>query len=530
MTNKINLVANTKDAASGPLAKIRSAADGLGTSADKTGGKLGKLGSALATVGKVAVVAGAAILAGAVIVGKELLTLGTRLEQMDAKATTVFGDQKGLVDSWAKANANAMGLTSREATGLAANFADLLIPMKFTREQAAAMATDVVGLSGALSQWTGGSRSAAEVSQILAKAMLGERESLKELGISILDADVKARLLTKGQQDLTGAALEQAKAIATQELIFEKSADAQAAFTKGSTTLIGKQQAAKAKLRELVDTLAVGLLPVFHTVVSFIVDKVVPAVGRIVGKVQTWMGENRKLIATIGAFVGGVLRTLVTAIGNVISWLAMLVNKIASNRDAMNVLRTVAGFLATAFRVVSTVLGTVIGTIGRFIDALTKNKTVVAIFRAAISGVASAFRVVRDVIGGVIDKIASLIRWVKSAITWLGKLGLVQERVNGVDNPNNQYPGFASGGRVSADRTILVGERGPELFRPDSAGTIIPNDRTELFRPSQPGLAAAGGGGQSGGVPVSIPIYLDGREVARVVDEHLFYRFMSSPR
>jgi len=35
--------------------------------------------------------------------------------------------------------------------------------------------------------------------------------------------------------------------------------------------------------------------------------------------------------------------------------------------------------------------------------------------------------------------------------------------------------GKAVGGEVSAGRPILVGERGPEIFRPQTAGTIIPN-------------------------------------------------------
>lgn len=35
----------------------------------------------------------------------------------------------------------------------------------------------------------------------------------------------------------------------------------------------------------------------------------------------------------------------------------------------------------------------------------------------------------------------------------------------------------ATGGPVGADKTYLVGERGPELFTPNSAGAIIPNDK-----------------------------------------------------
>ena len=36
---------------------------------------------------------------------------------------------------------------------------------------------------------------------------------------------------------------------------------------------------------------------------------------------------------------------------------------------------------------------------------------------------------------------------------------------------------FAEGGRPDPDKVSLVGERGPELFIPDTAGTVIPNDQ-----------------------------------------------------
>lgn len=37
--------------------------------------------------------------------------------------------------------------------------------------------------------------------------------------------------------------------------------------------------------------------------------------------------------------------------------------------------------------------------------------------------------------------------------------------------------GFASGGRPPVGRPSLVGERGPELFVPDSSGVVVPNNR-----------------------------------------------------
>ena len=43
--------------------------------------------------------------------------------------------------------------------------------------------------------------------------------------------------------------------------------------------------------------------------------------------------------------------------------------------------------------------------------------------------------------------------------------------------PFASLPGFARGGRPAVGRASIVGEKGPELFVPSTAGTIIPNDR-----------------------------------------------------
>ena len=43
--------------------------------------------------------------------------------------------------------------------------------------------------------------------------------------------------------------------------------------------------------------------------------------------------------------------------------------------------------------------------------------------------------------------------------------------------PFSKLPGFANGGRPPVGRASIVGEKGPELFVPSSAGTIIPNNK-----------------------------------------------------
>ena len=64
-----------------------------------------------------------------------------------------------------------------------------------------------------------------------------------------------------------------------------------------------------------------------------------------------------------------------------------------------------------------------------------------------------------------------------------------------------KFFGFANGGRPPKGRPSIVGERGPELFVPDSAGTVIPNHEMGganiVVNVDASGSAVQGDGGQA---------------------------------
>ena len=248
---------------------------GLEKAAGRADKAMSGWGSKLASAGKMAGLAiasaGAALAVGAGAAALALLPLSKRLEDLDIKSKTVFGDQLGAVKKWADTQKAAFGTSGREVVGMAANLADLLKPMGFSTDAAAGMSTKLVGLSGALSKWSGGTRSAAEVSEILSSALLGERDALKGLGISISEADVQRVLAAKGQDKLTGAARDQAEALATQQLIFEKSADAQKAWGEGGKQAAEKQNGLSSRIQELKEKLAGVLAPAFAKVLEWLV-------------------------------------------------------------------------------------------------------------------------------------------------------------------------------------------------------------------------------------------------------------------
>lgn len=100
---------------------------------------------------------------------------------------------------------------------------------------------------------------------------------------------------------------------------------------------------------------------------------------------------------------------------------------------------------------------------------------------ALLDGFQEKFPGVKDELNGLMDRLAGSMNRV-STIT-----------VRTVYEAAGSLPARAMGGPVSARTAYLVGERGPEVFVPGSAGNILPNNAIRM--PSVPSPIAAGSGG-----------------------------------
>lgn len=301
-------------------------------------------------VGAAAGLAGAAVAGLAVAGAKHLFDLSKSMESLDVKARTVFEGELPGIQRWAEQNRKAFGDSTRNVVAMAANLADLLKPMGFTAAQAGDMSKKILDLSGALSRWSGGTKSAAEVSQILADAMLGETDSLKGLGISLSAAEIDAKALSMGlgkssvdmtkvkestlgveraqralndavkahgqgsleartaqlglakAQDAVKDAMaggkaeisDQAKALATQQLILEKSTDAQTAWANGGRKAAEAQNGLSSTMAESSEKLATIVAPAFAKLVE------------ILGAVAEWASKNQTAAIVIGVLTAAV--------------------------------------------------------------------------------------------------------------------------------------------------------------------------------------------------------------------------------
>ena len=292
---------------------------------------------------------------------RELFNTQTELSAIENRFNTVFGESADLIRAWGDQNAISLGLTTGEFERAASAAGDLLKPMGFNEEAAARLSIELLTTSAALREFDGNNRTTEETTEILNKALLGEREQLKSLGVSIQEADVKRRLALKGQKNLTGEALKQAKALATLELIQESATDSVASFEAGTNMAAKSQAILQARTRQLVEDLGTKLRPVFASVLVF-AEKVFRQFTEGADTTTT-LGKTIDFVQKSFSFLGDLLGIVWDVGKGLFSTFVDIYNGSQLLRDGIS-------FLLTPFKLIYT--------------AVTESSAVVSAFQAAV--------------------------------------------------------------------------------------------------------------------------------------------------
>lgn len=277
------------EAASGVKSRISAGMSGLGSTL-----KLGLIGAAAA--------------AGAII-GKTLMdSIGaaSRLQQSKGGVGAVFKGQATQIETASKGAAKSLGLSQTAynelATTLGAGLKNKGIKDYADQTQG------LIGVGADLAAQFGGSTQ--EAVDALASAMRGESDPIEKYGVSLSESAIKAELASKGQDKLTGAALEQAKAQARLSLITKQTSDSQGAFARESDTLEGKQQRAAAAWDNTSAKIGEIFLPMVTSVMGFVSDTVIPGVEGMVASLTgfgQWFTDNKPIILPVLAGLGAAM-------------------------------------------------------------------------------------------------------------------------------------------------------------------------------------------------------------------------------
>jgi hypothetical protein len=288
---------------------------------------------------------------------------------------------------------------------------------------------------------------------LIAKAYDGNTSALAKLDIGLTAAELKT--MSFGE------------AIAAVTKTYEGSANAAA------DTFAGKIERLKIAFDEGKETVGAFVLDAITPMVTLFVDKVVPLISTLSTEIGETLGPTFSNLATIfkedllpiitawwtfltDIVIPGITKTVKPIIKGLFDAFDSIATSIKDNEDNLKPLfalfKSVAKFVAeTLAPALGEILGAAIKVLGKLVGGL-------------VSGFSSLVGFIDDVVSGI----KAIITLVKNNPLVKGIGGLIDSVFGG---------GKAAGGPVSSNKSYVVGERGPELFLPNTNGMIVPNNR-----------------------------------------------------
>lgn len=280
----------------------------------------------------------AAVTLPIIALGNATLKAASDAQETSSKFAIVFRDiQKDAEESF-KVLRNEYGLSSTAAKQLLADTGDLLTGFGFSQTAALDLSTQVAKLGADLASFTNFAGGAEGATQALTKALLGERDSVKALGITILEEDVKKQVAINTAKGLTFETERQAKAYATLDLALEQSKNAIGDVSRTSEEFANQQRIANGRIQELSVSLGTIFLP--------LANKIVGVVIKIAEKLNSLSDITKTVIVVLAGFAAAIGPVLL-GIGTAIKLLPVLIAGITAISGPVGIL-VIALTVATA--------------------------------------------------------------------------------------------------------------------------------------------------------------------------------------
>lgn len=285
-TDKIRTVFEGVDDLTPVQKKAAKGFQDTGKEADNFGDKMKN--TSLSLGGVVTALGGVVAALGVGVFAKSSIDAAIAAEEIQSKFNTVFTAVQDDADLTAKNLAKNYGLATSEAQNLLSATGDLLTGFGFSDDAALGLSNQVQELSVDLASFNNLQGGAKQASDIITKALLGERDALTTLGVKVMESDLQAKLAAEGKDKLTGSALLAAKAEATFALILEQTGKAQGDFARTSDSVANRQRVLGAAFEDLKVEIGNKLLPVWEGILT-VLQNVLPIVGDVVEQVANFL-------------------------------------------------------------------------------------------------------------------------------------------------------------------------------------------------------------------------------------------------
>jgi hypothetical protein len=424
---------------------LRKGVNGASSEVESFGGKVAKFGkmagAAFAAAGVAAAAYAGKLLVDGVKAAIEDEAAQAKLATTLENVTGATSKQIAAVESQITKTSLLTGLTDDE---LRPSFERLVRSTKDSEEalKLQQLAIDIAAGSG---------KSLEAVTNALGKGIDGSTGALGKLGIGLTAAQLKTMSMDEITAQLAdtfgGQAAEKADTFAGKmdrlKVAFDEGKETVGSFVLDAITpmITGFVDKVIPTIQALAEELGPKLTPIFTTLRDYIQDYVIPTFTAI------WQFITEYVIPAIGTVLTPIIDGLRSAFEKV-------AGKIKENEDKLKPLKALLEIIAKVIRdVVAPVIGTILG---KAFDTL----------GSAIGFVIGLFANLVNVVNNAFNAIKNIVNFIKNNPVTQAIGGAIDNIFGG---------GRANGGPVSRGTSYVVGERGPELFVPNTSGKIIPN-------------------------------------------------------
>lgn len=269
----------------------------------------------------------------------------------------VFGkDSAKLIEKWAGRGAKVLGQSEGAALGAAQTFGVYGKAAGLAGRDLATFSTDLAGLGTDLASFFGGSTEDAIAA--IGSGLRGEAEPLRQYGILLDDAALKAEAMAMGIYDGKGALTQEEKILAARSAIFSQSADAQGDFERTSGSLANQQKILADSFEDSKARLGEALMPAMTELMTLANDHLVPILDDLIEEVGPVLADALEqsaplfedLLLAVAPLIPDLVRLAVEALPVVvgaIEALAPLVQAMITGwGDFWSIIEPIFGFLS----------------------------------------------------------------------------------------------------------------------------------------------------------------------------------------
>lgn len=280
---------------------------------DQIKSTLSQVSSALDSVGKNLTLG---VTAPLVAAGTASFKMASDMEEAINKVDVSFGDAAETVHAFSNETLTTYGIAKSTALDMAGYFGDMATSMGFSREQAAEMSKQLVGLAGDLASFKNISLSEAQTA--LAAIFTGETESLKQLGIVMTETNLEAYAMAQGIETSTQSMDQAQKTALRMQYVLDNTKNAQGDFARTSDSSANQLRILTESLKELAAIAGQELIPIITPIIQKL-NSIIQSIGQldegtkeIITKVAVFAASFGPLLSVSGKMTG-VVTTLITA-------------------------------------------------------------------------------------------------------------------------------------------------------------------------------------------------------------------------